>query len=150
MGQMKTDGMAMLGTIGEWYSDYFPIMLFIVAILTALNIVDRIGACFGIERFKFAEKMNDEAVREGKSVFQRERKRKIDELRRNGTLDDSDIEHSMQINPTSPISDLSDEEDDYDYDEPVQKGNTKIIDFKSYRKIFKINSVTVTRGVQQT
>lgn len=46
-------------------------MLLVVAVLTAFNIIDRLGALCGVERFKFSEKMNDEGVKEGKILLQR-------------------------------------------------------------------------------
>ncbi|KAL0484489.1 LMBR1 domain-containing protein [Acrasis kona] len=115
MGIMQLDGLAAVGKIGVWFSDYFPILLVVVAVLTLFNIVDRLAATCGRERFTF-KSLDDQSIQEGKILLQKSRRRRVLEMRSNG--EDTELDTSsdivLQVQPDVDSYNLSDDDVDSD------------------------------------
>ena len=71
MGSMRLEELKLIGKIGGWFADFFPLIIVVIFFFTLFNVYDLFVKCLGFEVFRFSEKISSETVEEGREILQR-------------------------------------------------------------------------------
>ena len=110
MGTLKLDGLKEIGStlvsrptivqiVGGGFVNFFPLLLFVIALLNLFNVPSYIGVLFGRARFNFNPSSADQLTVEGREVLAKTRKRRMTLLEREAKSF-SDLQSLDLVNPS--------------------------------------------------
>jgi hypothetical protein len=158
MGILRVDGLkefikttGLLEIIGGGFTNYFPMVMIIVSVLTLLRVVDKIASLFGEKRFNFHPKISetDEDVIAGKTILEQARKKRLSTMNLED-LQDADThatdESRVDIDDNGGFDlELQEEEEDvYDDKSKMKRSTSRRLD-NLYKKRGKDRPVKVEK-----
>lgn len=139
MGLLKVDGLTTLikqtglvEVIAGGFTNFFPMIMIVVSLMTLFRVVDKIALIFGEKRFIFNPKQSNEDIDAGREILNRARERRL--MRMN--LDDLPDSSSMELQDESITAVVVDDQEDIDLEnnKKVKKGTEKKLEniYKKY------------------